>query len=431
MNRYLSMRLAAHANSRQVEASMLADSAARVVDRAAASVWGSLLRSIRSRPLNPYGVTQDHFRHLVPVMAKAIDTSLKRIALWGRRQTLLSLRSTMPLRYLRAGAVRSVGESLLENVPDQWRPGTIELTPSGGEYLWPDDIEMSEEEERDQFLAMLFPPPSIEETESIVYSPVQGRTWIERLEGATRTSASPQQIASTVAIGFAGGKTAQEIARDLLPVVDGVRSTARRIARTESLRVSHEVQMRAWDGLGDLCIGFQIHATLDQNTRPEHAARNGIIYYKHPTGNQRSVDEMPRPPLEADGRIAWNCRCHTSPILAPDRSIADDAGRMAVFTDAEEQLVPDPLTYSEWFDRAPLAARQTAVGVRRYKVVSDALGASPSWEYFIDPDQGGIMPMASLRDETDDDRAARVGRVRQQMGERREWLRKAKMLGWV
>lgn len=438
MNRHLSSRLAAHANARQVQASILADRAAAVVDRAAGTIWGSLLRALRKRPFNAYAVTAHHIRELVPTLARSIDAHLNRLAIWGHRQTVAAMRDTLPMRYLRAGTAAHLFEEDRVVLPDpQRQPGSVTLA-LGALGLEPVDVpdeepasaEMDDEQQRAAFLGLLFPPPTLEETEAIVYAPVQGRTWQDRLEGATRTSASPSMLASTVAIGFSQGKTAQEIARQLLPIVDGVRSTARRIARTESLRVSHEVQMQAWEGLGDLCVGFQIHATLDQNTRPEHAARNGTIYYKEPTGNQAGLDEMPRPPLEANGVCAWSCRCHLSPVLTANRDVLDDPDKLAVFTTAEDKLVPDPLTYSQWFDRAPQQHRETAVGVRRYRAVA-AQGGVPSWEAFLDPDTGSVMPLNRLQDETTEERARRVLRVRQQMQERRELLRKVAMMGWA
>ena len=52
--------------------------------------------------------------------------------------------------------------------------------------------------------------------------------------------------------------------------------------------------MDAHAQLGDLVAGWQVHATLDERTRPEHAARNGTIYWLHPKAGQKGVGEMPR-----------------------------------------------------------------------------------------------------------------------------------------
>jgi SPP1 gp7 family putative phage head morphogenesis protein len=105
------------------------------------------------------------------------------------------------------------------------------------------------------------------------------------------------------------------IAREILPAVQNVQASARRIARTESLRVAAAVQMEAHAGLGSLVVGYRINATLDKNTRPEHRARDGTAYYAHPQGDQLGYDQMPRPPQESDGSMAWNCRCWLSPLI--------------------------------------------------------------------------------------------------------------------
>jgi uncharacterized protein with gpF-like domain len=75
-----------------------------------------------------------------------------------------------------------------------------------------------------------------------------------------------------------------------------------------------------------LLIGYQVHATLDQHTRPWHKQRDGTVYYKNPGPGQKGMAQMPNPPDEAaDPRerppgtphTAWNCRCYLTPVLRP------------------------------------------------------------------------------------------------------------------
>ncbi len=197
------------------------------------------------------------------------------------------------------------------------------------------------------------------------------------------------------------------------------------------MRIAHSVQHIAWKGMGDLVIGYQIHATLDQNTRPAHAARNGTIYYADPKQGQLGYDKMPHPPLEADGSIAWNCRCHNSPVLAPDPAIADNPELLATFANASDQLIPDPVAYGDWFAQADERRRKTAVGSRRYSLVRGTLGQDPDWAHFLDPESGELLPLATLKNEGHSDRAERVNRVRALMAHRRELIKQVQTYGFL
>ncbi|VTS03321.1 phage minor head protein [Tuwongella immobilis] len=159
--------------------------------------------------------------------------------------------------------------------------------------------------------ATIFPAPTREEVARVVY----GRNWPSHFASVTGLAA-PEAVAASVAVAAQQGLTPAELTRQLRPMLQGVQSAARRVARTELMRVSHHTRLAAYEQLGDLVIGYQIHATHDHRVRPEHLRRDGTIYYKQPTGDQLGIDKMPRPPLEADGTIAFNCRCYLTPVLA-------------------------------------------------------------------------------------------------------------------
>lgn len=229
--------------------------------------------------------------------ARSLDTSLTAQATWAHRTAVASVRREVPAGQLRGlprgrnvgqGAARLHGRDVRES------------------FSWGDDGHPDEP----NLLDFLFPPPSQERTHQIVYA----TGWHQRLTSSTKL-ASPEVLAEKIATGVLLGKSHQQIMKDVLPAVEGVRTTARRIARTEGMRVMAAVQMDAHEALGDLVIGYRINATLDGNTRPEHRARDGTIYYAEPGPGQLGYDVMPHPPQEADGTMAWNCRCWLSPVL--------------------------------------------------------------------------------------------------------------------
>jgi len=157
----------------------------------------------------------------------------------------------------------------------------------------------------------LFPPPDPEQVRGWVFD----SGWEDRMAALTALAA-PQSLAALIAQGVQASETPEQIARRIRPAVQGVQTSARRVARTESLRVAHVAQMETYERLGDLVVGYQIHATLDGNTRLEHRRRDGTIYYRRPAAGQKGMHEMPRPPMEADGTPAFNCRCYLTPILS-------------------------------------------------------------------------------------------------------------------
>lgn len=161
---------------------------------------------------------------------------------------------------------------------------------------------------------LLFPPPA----EADVFA------WLARfvrpqdyaLIGTDSDRRMPETLAQQIAVDMSLGKSQREVAKAVLPHLDGSRVRAVRAARTFGLYTAHQGQQAAWNELGDLVSGYQVHAVHDVSTRPAHAARDGTTYHKTPQEGQKGLDEMPHPPLEADGSMAWNCRCYLTPNLS-------------------------------------------------------------------------------------------------------------------
>jgi hypothetical protein len=169
---------------------------------------------------------------------------------------------------------------------------------------------LTDEEQRQQFADLLFQPPP----EQVVRARID-RLIAPFLAQPRHDLAAPETLAQVVAMGYALGKSQQEIARDLAPHVDGVRASSRRVARTWSMHVAAESQWEAHQELGDLVIGYQIHSTFSHYTRSWHAHRSGTIYYKDPGPGQKGYRQMPHPPSEAEDAaerpagtpaLAWN-----------------------------------------------------------------------------------------------------------------------------
>jgi SPP1 gp7 family putative phage head morphogenesis protein len=428
----LTSRLAARQGIRQVEAHTLADRTVATLNRQYAEAWHKVLRLIKTLPAKPGGFLsardgkriETAFGDVYISSYTSLRKSLKSIAGWGHRSAVSILRSELPAALGQAAALGRVEDGRLNesSLPRDHRTRRLNGGSEDGNDTRP--THFITEDINSDLAQFIFPAPDESEVNSIIYA----GNWQERLAQGTRLGA-PEMLAGILSRGLIAGKNHREIARDLLPYVENVRTSATRIARTESLRVAAEMQMRCHDQLGDLVIGYQIHATLDQNTRPEHAARSGTIYYEHPGPGQLGYDARPNPPHESPNqgnKMAWNCRCWLTPVLRPPDKGYGTRGNHVV-----PAAVPDPLVYSDWFEVASEPIRRVAVGTRRYSLVRDALNRPPEWADFLDPETGSLLTQAELEAETPTQRSERKAKVRSWLAYLRQIAKTISQFGFL
>lgn len=184
-----------------------------------------------------------------------------------------------------------------------------------------------------------------------------------------------------------------------------MREVAYKIGRTSVSQMASNVSRRTYDSLPRSLVGFQIHGILDDRIRPAHRERNGTVYYKTPQYGNEGFGEMPNPPLEADGSVAWNCRCWLSPIVAssPDK-----------FFDFKGRIIPNPRVFNEWFSTSPKSLQVLATGVKRYQEAEKRLkkGEKLAWWHLMDPSSGALLDAAELRLETYQARTARIKKAK-------------------
>ena len=225
-----------------------------------------------------------------------------------------------------------------------------------------------------------------------------GAVVISRLMTTVKQAFSPQRVADILVRDISEGKDRRAQITSLRNELAMPRAAAKRTVRTEGIRVATESNMAAYEELGDITIGYAIHALLDEATRPEHRARNGTIYYKYPVGGQKGISEMPRPPIEPDGSIAWNCRCYLSPVFESLENFE---------MPTSSNVLPSILVYQDWWKNASDAKKRIAVGVRRFNYVTQRYGADASYSHFIDAD-GQLLSIDTLTAETAEQAAERI-----------------------
>jgi hypothetical protein len=304
--------LAAYGAIRQVRVVEFADSAANAAERAVRKTWMAVLRALKSGlPL----VAGHLLRTLDQESRESIGHSLRRAAVWGHRSARRDIEQSLPTAFAVDAAAAKVwgptegtdnanqstsngGRSDVFHLADRSGGGhtvlTESLTVADLLAAFRDPNDATTHPPRGDLFDFLFPAFTPAQVDHVVYA----NDWEDRLRAATKL-AEPSALARIISTGLALGKSHQEIALDLRPAVQGVVTSARRIARQECLRVAADVQDRCHDQLGDLVIGWQIHATIDERTRPWHAHRSGQIYYIHPKTGQKGLEQLPNPPDEA------------------------------------------------------------------------------------------------------------------------------------
>ena len=411
MGSILNSRISARVGVSQARTLAHADAVADAIDAKVVRLWKRALRLIALKPL-------------------PVDVRTQLGAILREIQTLTIQGLDKGLRQIVKQAHAAAREEVLAEAPRAVIATALTLAAPARPDLT--EARRLNPEQRAQVEAQLFPALDHDETTAIITRPTAGTTWQARI-AAQSGLAPPEQLANIVIQGISQGQTIQAMARTMLPAVQGVRTSARRVARTEGMRVAHEARMDCYAGLGDLVAGYQIHSTMDWRVRPHHAARNGTVYYVRPKPGQQSTAHMPRPPLEEDGTVAHNCRCYLTPVLGVDPDIESNPAARALFTDNDHKLVQDPNVYSDWFANASDQERRWAVGARRLSAITAGLpaGQAPTWAHFIDPTTGQLLQLERLTAETPARREARMNRVAEVLAERERLARQVQRFGYL
>lgn len=406
MNQFTSV-LAAKIGTSQAKALIRVDDLGDAVDAKVVKVWRKILRLIHADPM-----PRDFLHQLYALLSSVVGTAQAALSTGLIRQA------------------QQVHEDVTAEVFGQLPPGHKIML---AQMASPPQLTEAKAtpEQAEQMKGMIFPPQTEAAARSIVHRSTAGVGWEARLAQQT-TLAPPGQLASLITTWRATGQTPKMMEEAMMPLVNGVRSTARRVARTEGQRVASQTRLESYEALGDLVIGYQIHATMDSHTRPHHAARNGQTYFKDPKPGQLSSTDMPIPPQESDGSVAHNCRCWITPIVDVQPQIEDDPAAKKLFTDAEANLVPDPASYADWFATASLGERRKAAGSRRLSAAQDRLppDQTVSWIDVLKLN-GELLTAEELTREREEARLARVKAVGDLIDRRRELARKIAQFGYL
>lgn len=436
---HIDQRLAAGMVARQAETLSRIEEMLRSFAWPVTELQRSLLEVVTGPVMSP-GARQLALQSLVDLavltLRNHIYAHLESHVKWSHQSAVDVLINAIPLGYLVAQVppeARAAFEQIHHSRSTMnlnFRGGIMWLSeeaaePGLGGYQFALPIEpieplkLTKEEMEELVKATVFPSPSRED----ITAALRTSDWEARLDSLSRKITDKQALLNQTIDAYAVGENIQQIKKRLEPLVGGIKSSAQRIARTEAMRVAEHMQRQTWDALGDMMDGAQIIAVLDENTRPEHATRNGTIYYRYPRGGQKGMDAMPDLPDEP------NCRCMTVPVLVPPRELQDDPAVREAFKHVDNAGSGDAKTHNQWFASATEKQRKQVVGVKRYAEVEQLTGRTPEWSDFIKPD-GSLMTLAELKAESVLDRTARKLLIDQQIAKRREAIRNIEKRGF-
>ncbi|WP_426269152.1 phage minor head protein [Dyella kyungheensis] len=205
-----------------------------------------------------------------------------------------------------------------------------------------------------------------------VSRPFQGRLlrdWASNLE-ASRLNA----IRNAVRAGFVEGKTTSDIIKSIrgsraMNYRDGILERPRReLAAVVQTALSHTAQtarQSMMDANADLVKAVEWVSTLDTRTSPMCRIRDGLRY----TADTHKPIGHSIPWGEGPGRLHFNCRSVSVPVLKSWRELGIDADEMPAGARASmDGQVPADQTYAQWFAKQPAARQDEILGPERAKM---------------------------------------------------------------
>lgn len=448
----ISRRLASRLHVSQLEALRRANGTANAIDRTVNAAVRQIMAAVAEQANGQLGLPVGPIRRAIEPLwreiAQTILAQLRAMAAYADKQAVRVLLDTVPPKWWRMRAPDlPVHEAIIPDpfggqippVPpivtgapapgdDPFRFGVQRIPIRPGVFADIDDEpirkgRLSKAEFEALLRDLIFPPPSREKIDGWVFA----SDWAQRLTNLSRQIGDPQRLATDIAVGYAQGENIAQLTKRVRDVAGVASAAAKRIARTEAMRVAGSAQNDSFNALGPLQIGLQHNAQIDQNSRPEHAALNGKIYYFEPEPGQPHVSEMV---IEPGQTRLPNCRCWSSPVLREPDEVRDDPRVRDEFKNASGAEIPDPTAYDRWFAQADEPTRKEAVGARRYRTAKEVLGREPDWVDLIDQD-GSLLTISQLRGTPADERFQRRSEVYAMFRRREELFRQVSRQGFV
>lgn len=186
------------------------------------------------------------------------------------------------------------------------------------------------------------------------------KDWWER-QAAGLSNAFMDQMRQGIAIGDPLSKLIDRVRGNATQrgVMDLARNSAERLVRSSVQTAANVARESTYAQNSDLIKALQWSATLDTRTSIWCITRDG---HQYGVINHESLDDGP-PWLQGAGRLHWNCRSTSIPILKSWRDIGIDADDVPDTTRASmDGQVAAQTTFESWLKKQSAARQDTVLG---------------------------------------------------------------------
>lgn len=223
------------------------------------------------------------------------------------------------------------------------------------------------------FAAVPLAGVTLEQVRAAAFSrPFQGKLLSEWLSDVEAGRAA--QIRDAIRIGMVSGQTTDQIVRSIMGVrsegyADGLLNRSRQdieaVVRTAISHVAQGARDAFYLANDDLMAGVKWLSTLDGRTSAPCRLRDGLTYTSE---THRPVGHSV-PWLSGPGRLHWQCRSTSTPIIKAWEELGLTAEEIGEDTRASlDGYVPESTTYGEWLKRQSAARQDEVLGPTRGKL---------------------------------------------------------------
>lgn len=278
-------------------------------DGAAWDRWGSafadrLTGMLARRKLNARPVLD----RMVIDAARRLERDLSGLWWWAWESTAGNLVDAVPMP---AWIARLSPIDLTEGVADGQLLGINQLK----KIL---DATVSRDEAKEIVRKTEFPPPPDWKVRQILTATnaPDGISPMQRI--VTVAQDDKDSLLSIMTGGIPTGSDGASLIDSLTPqiesLVGNITYKAKRIARTEGVRIAEVAQRESWQDIADLMDGVRTYTADDANVRDQHVHWNGKLFYRQSNGDYVARDGELLPDFPAGP----NCRCWSTPEFRED-----------------------------------------------------------------------------------------------------------------
>lgn len=238
-----------------------------------------------------------------PELGAAIDFGLRSMIDWSYTTGASTILNAVPVyAWLRRYERATEGRILEKQAPVFRSKNRIADLLKG---------KLSKDQAKDLIRNLEFPPPTEQKVRQILTDTTapDGLSWEHRIK--TVPQADLDRLLGTITREFSQGGDISAIQKPLEAFFSAENYKARRIARTEGVRVAEAGLRESWQQVGDMVGAIQTWTAGDANVRDSHEHWHGKIFKRQSDGTYVAADGERLPTFPA----APNCRCWSSPIL--------------------------------------------------------------------------------------------------------------------